>query len=181
MNPDPLSESAPKENISLKLPQGAWKETKPPKIRGALILVAILLNFNLAQNLAYFFGSLAPIMRSSRWELFTNPNSPEFHPQWKLVLIFDAMTATLILFWNIVVLVFFFRKKRGFPRLIAVSIPIIFLLFLAGHFLSGLIPAVAGSAGYAEEETELIIKFIGLHIWVPYFLLSKRVEKTFVR
>jgi hypothetical protein len=91
------------------------------------------------------------------------------------------MTATLILFWNIVTLVFFFRKKRVFPKLIAVSIPIIFLVILAGHFLSGLIPAVAGSAGYAKEETALIMKFIGLHIWIPYFLLSKRVAKTFVR
>jgi Protein of unknown function (DUF2569) len=181
MNSEPLSESTPKENISLELPQEAWKETKPPKIRGALILVAVLLIFNLAQNLAYFLGSMAPIMRSSRWELFTNPNSPEFHPQWKLALIFDAMTATLILFWNIVTLVFFFRKKTVFPKLIAVSIPIIFLLILAGHFLSGLIPAVAESAGYAKEETALIVRFIGLHIWVPYFLLSKRVEKTFVR
>jgi len=180
MNPEHLSESTQKEKISLELPQEAWKETKPPKIRGALILVAVLLIFNLAQNLAYFLGSMAPIIRSSRWELFTNPNSPEFHPQWKLVLIFDAMTATLILFWNIVTLVFFFRKKRVFPKLIAVSIPIIFLLILAGHFLSGLIPAIAGSAGYAKEETALIMKFIGLHIWVPYFLLSKRVEKTFV-
>ena len=180
MNPDPLSESTPKENISLKLPRDAWKETGPPKIRCALILVAILLIFSLAQNLAYFLSSMAPIMRSSWWVRFTTPNSPEFHPQWGLVLIFDAMTATLILFWNIVVLVFFFRKKRGFPRLTAVSIPIIFLLILAGHFLSGLIPAVAGSAGYAKGETALIMKFIGLHIWVPYFLLSKRVEKTFV-
>jgi hypothetical protein len=181
MNPEPLSGSTPKENISLEQPHEPWKGNKPPKIRGALILVAVVMIFNLVQNLAYFLGSMAPIMRSSRWQLFTNSTSPKFHPQWKIVLIFDAMTATLILFWNIVVLVFFFRKKRGFPRLIAVSIPIIFLLFLAGHFLSGLIPAVAGSALYAKEETALIMKFIGLHIWIPYFLLSKRVEKTFVR
>jgi len=119
--------------------------------------------FSLLQNLAYFLASIAPIIRSSRWERLTNPNSPAFHPQWKLALTFDAMTAMLILFWNIVMLVFFFRKKRGFPKLIAVSIPIIFLLTLAGHFLSGLIPAVAGSAGYAKEETALIMKFIGLH------------------
>jgi Protein of unknown function (DUF2569) len=180
MNSDPLSESTQKEKISLELPQEAWKETKPPKIRGALILVAVLLIFNLAQNLAYFLGSIAPIMRSPLWERYTNPRSSEYHAQWKLVIIYDAMTAALILFWNIAMLALFFRKKRVFPKLIAVSIPIIFLLFLADHFLSGLIPAVADSAGYAKEETALIIKFIGLHIWVPYFLLSKRVEKTFV-
>ncbi|MGH9753766.1 MAG: DUF2569 domain-containing protein [Blastocatellia bacterium] len=181
MNPEPLNESTPKENIRLELPPGAWKKNKPPKIRGALILVAVGLFISLVQNLAYFFGSIAPIIRSPLWEQYTNPGSPEFHPQWKLVLICDAMMATLILFWNIAMLVFFFRKKRAFPVSMAVSLPMIFLLILAGHFLSGLIPAVAGSAGYAKEETALIIKFIGLHIWIPYFLLSKRVAKTFVR
>ncbi|HEU0177861.1 MAG TPA: DUF2569 family protein [Blastocatellia bacterium] len=61
------------------------------------------------------------------------------------------------------------------------SLPIIFLLILGGHYLSGLIPAVAESPAYTKEGTELITKFIGLHIWIPYFLLSKRVAKTFVR
>jgi hypothetical protein len=181
MNPDPLNEPTPKENVSLERPQEPWKENKPPKIRGALILVAICLFFSLFQNLGYFFGSIGPIIRSPVWERFTNPGSPNFHPQWKLVIICDAVTATLILFWNIVMLLFFFRKKRSFPVSVAASLPMIFLMILAGHYLSGLIPAVAESAGYAKQGTALIIKFIGLHIWIPYFLLSKRVATTFVR
>jgi uncharacterized protein DUF2569 len=181
MNPDHSNEPTPRENVGLERPQEPWKENKPPKIRGALILVSIGLFISLAQNLGYFFGSIGPIIRSPVWERFTNPGSPIFHPQWKLVLICDAVTATLILFWNIVMLLFFFRKKRVFPVLMAASLPMIFLLILAGHYLSGLIPAVAESAGYAKQGTALIIKFIGLHIWIPYFLLSKRVATTFVR
>jgi hypothetical protein len=95
MNPEPSDEPTPKENIVLERPQESWKENKPPAIRGALILVAVLLIFNLVQNLSYFLGSMAPIMRSSRWELFTNPNSPEFHPQWKLALIRMVMIRKL--------------------------------------------------------------------------------------
>jgi len=181
MNPAPSNEPTLRENVGLELPQESWKENKPPKIRGALILVAIGLFISLVQNLGYFFGSIGPIIRSPVWERFTNPGSPNFHPQWKLVLICDAVTSTLILFWNIVVLLFFFRKKRVFPVLAAASLPMIFLLILAGYYLSGRIPAVAESAGYAKQGTALIIKFIGLHIWIPYFLLSKRVATTFVR
>jgi len=181
MNPEPLNESTPNENIGLERLQEPWKVNKPPKIRGALILVAVGLIFSLFQNLAYFFGGIAPIIRSTLWELYTNPGSPKFHPRWKLVLICDALTATLILFWNIVMLVFFFRKKRVFPVMVAASLPIIFLLILGVHYLSGLIPAVAESPAYTKEGTALITKFIGLHIWIPYFLLSKRVAKTFVR
>lgn len=181
MNPEPSNELAPKENVALDQLQEPRKENKPPKIRGALILVAVGLFISLVQNLGYFFGSIAPIIGSPEWERFTNPSSPEFHPQWKLVLICDAVTGTLNFLWTIVMLVLFFRKKRVFPMLVAVSIPTIFLVNLAGYYLSGLIPAVAGSAGYAKEGEALIIKFIGLHIWIPYFLLSKRVAKTFVR
>ena len=107
--------------------------------------------------------------------------SPKYHAQWKLVIIYDAMMATVILFWNIVMLAFFFRKKRFFPRLASASLPIIFLLIFASHYLGGLIPAVAGSAEYAKQGTALIVRFIGMHVWIPYFLLSKRAAKTFVR
>ena len=181
MNPESSNDLVPKENGALYQLQKPSEENKLPKIRGALILVAIGLFISLVQNLGYFFGSIAPIIRSRVWERFTNPGSPGFDPRWKLVLTCDAITATLILFWNIVMLVFFFRKKRVFPVLVAASLPIIFLMILAGHYLSGLIPAVAESAWYAKDGTALIIKFIGLHIWIPYFLLSKRVAKTFVR
>jgi hypothetical protein len=181
MNPESANDLVPKENGALDQLQKPSEENKLPKIRGALILVAIGLFISLVKNLGYFFGSIAPIIRPPVWERFTNPGSPGFNPQWKLVLTCDAITATLILFWNIVMLVFFFRKKRVFPVMVAASLPIIFIMILAGHYLSGLIPAVAESAWYAKEGTALIIKFIGLHIWIPYFLLSKRVAKTFVR
>jgi uncharacterized protein DUF2569 len=181
MNPEPLSESTPKENAGIKQLPKLSKEPEPPKIRGLLILVACSLIFSLLQNLSHFLASIAPIINSPQWERFTNPGSPMFHPQWKLVLICGATTAALILFWNVVTLVLFFRKKRVFPVLAAASLPIIFLLVLGGHYLEGIIPAVAESAVYAKEGTTLIWHFIRLHIWIPYFLLSKRVAKTFVR
>jgi len=179
MNPEPFTESTQKENLGAEGLQEPQKENI--KIRGALILVAFCMFLSLVQNLGYFLGSIAPIIRSPLWDRFTNPISPQFHPQWKLVIVCDAVTGALILSWNIAILVLFFRKKRAFPKLVSVSIPIIFLIILGSHYLSGLIPAVAGSAGYAKEGTALVMKFIGLHIWIPYFLLSKRVAKTFVR
>jgi hypothetical protein len=179
MNPPTSNEPAPEENTGLEQLQEPRKDTE--KIRGFLILVAIFLIFNLLRNLAIFYGSIAPIIRSPLWERYTNPASPRYHPQWKLVIICDAISATITLFLTIVIAALFFRKKKVFPVLMAASIPIFFLLDLGGHFLGGLIPGIAESAVYAKAGTALITKFIGMHIWIPYFLLSKRVAKTFVR
>jgi hypothetical protein len=51
---------------------------------------------------------------------------------------------------------------------------------LVAHFWSGLIPAVSASTAYGKEGHALVVKFIALHVWIPYFLLSKRVSETFV-
>jgi hypothetical protein len=181
MNPEPLSESTPKENAGIKQLPKLPKGPASPEIRGALILVAVVLILGLLQNLSSFLAAIAPIIGSRLWERYTNPGSPRFHPQWKLAIVYDAISSTLIFLWNIAILVLFFRMNKRFPVLIAASLPILFLLIFGSYYLGGLIPAVAESAAYARQGTALIIKFITLNIWIPYFLLSKRVAKTFVR
>jgi len=75
----------------------------------------------------------------------------------------------------------FFREQRAFPKFIVIVIPIIFILILLGYYLSGLIPAVAESPDYSKQTSLVIVRFVALHVWIPYFLLSDRVKKTFVR
>jgi hypothetical protein len=118
-------------------------EKRPERIGGWLIFVAIGLVISLLQNVTYFLGSIALITRKSIWERLTDPKSVAYHPAWKGLLIFDAVTSSLILFATIALLWFFFRKRRIFPKLAAVLIPLIFFTGLAGYFLSGVIPAVA--------------------------------------
>jgi hypothetical protein len=180
-NSDSSSEIAPDGDVGFERCQETSPIEKPPRIGGLLILVAIGLFLSLLRNIGYFLGSITPFIRPEMWSRYTNQNSTAFHPQWKLVIIFDAVTYTLTFFLNVVLLVFFFQKKRAFPKLIAVSIPIFFFMSLGGYYLAGLIPAVAETKDYSRQWHLLITQFVSLHLWLPYFLLSKRVEKTFVR
>src|SRR5215510_3907718 len=76
VNSESSNESAPKENVVFDQVQEPEKETKPPKIRGAPILVAVGLFISLVQNRGYFFGSIAPIIGDPTWARVTKPGSP---------------------------------------------------------------------------------------------------------
>jgi hypothetical protein len=175
MNPDPLSESTPKETIGVEHLSKLSKEPELPKIRGALILVAASLIFSLLQNLAYFLGAIGPVVRSPLWERYTNPSSSMFHSQWKLALICDAVTAILILFWNVAMLVLFFRKKRVFPMLAAASLPIIFLLILRGHYLWGDYPSRRRKRGICQGRSNTNL---ALYPFIYMDAISSVVEKS---
>jgi ABC-type Na+ efflux pump permease subunit len=156
--------------------------SEPPlRIGGVLILVAIGLIVSLVQNLGNFLSNLAPFRRDQVWERLTTPGSIAYHPYWKPVLLFELASSSAILGLNAMALVLFFRKQRVFPKVIILTIPIIFILILIGYYLSGLVPVIAESPDYSKQTSVLIVRFIALHVWIPYFILSDRVKKTFVR
>jgi ABC-type Na+ efflux pump permease subunit len=152
-----------------------------PGIGGVLIIVAVGLIISLIQNLGTLLANLQPFRRGQVWERLTIPGSIAYHPYWKPVLLFELASSAVILGFNAVAVVLFFRKQRMFPKVIILGIPIIFILILIGYYLSGLIPAIAESPDYSKQKWNLIARFIALHIWIPYFLVSKRVKETFVR
>ena len=167
-------------NVSLSGTDAATNKNRPLGIGGLLIVIAFGLCLSALQNLAYFLGSLAPFIRRSLWDTLTDPQSVRYHPHWKGFLIYQAVVSFSFVAANILTLVLFFQRRRVFPRVIVFLIPVLFLLGVVAHFWSGLIPAVSASAEYGKEGHELVVKFIALHVWIPYFLLSKRVEETFV-
>jgi hypothetical protein len=169
------------ETNSPKQGQSVGSQEKPLPIGGVLILVALGLVIGLIQNIGSYVSSLRAIFNSSIWATVTDPNSPAYHPYWKPVLLYEALAGPALIFLNAVALWFFFRKRRAFPKLVVVLIPSFFALMLIDYYLLGFIPVVAESANYAKQGRGLITRFIAMHIWIPYFLVSDRVKKTFVR
>ncbi len=181
MERESSSSVAVEGKVSDGLSHAAGNKSQYPRIGGMLILVAIGLIISLLQNAGHFLANLNSVIKKPLWEKLTDSTSLAYHFYWKLVLIYDLGASSVILFLNILMLVLFFRKKKLFPSLIVVFLPAIFILGFVSYYFSGLIPAVAESKWYAKQGHALIIRFIILHLWIPYFLLSNRVKSTFIR
>lgn len=171
-------ETEPKDPQAISSQENARSER--PKIRGFLIFVAFGLVLSFLQNLAVLVQSLAPF-RGEVWEKLTTPGFSAYHPSWKPAIVFGMISSSVTLAATVISLVLFFRKHRFFPTFVVVAIPVIFVLMLAGYYLEGLVPAIATSPGHDEERHTLIIRFLAMHVWIPYFLTSERVKRTFVR
>ncbi|HEX9949551.1 MAG TPA: DUF2569 domain-containing protein [Thermodesulfobacteriota bacterium] len=149
------------------------------KIGGWLILVAIGLIFTPIRLLVVLFKDLLPALSADTWSRLTTPGTEAYHPLWAPLLLFEIIGNCLFILFPIIIAIFFFQKRRFVPRLV-IMLLLSNLVFVAiDYFAADLIPFVA-----AQEDIgsliELIRVFIGCVIWVPYFLVSKRVKATFV-
>jgi hypothetical protein len=149
-------------------------------IRGWLILSLIGLFFAPIRISLFVLKGLVPIFTKGHWNVLTTPGSGVYHPLWSPFILFECVGNVLFVIFSIVLLVFFLKKSRLLPKLM-ISYLILNLLFVVGDFFFGnLIPAVAAQSN-PQDAIKLGRSFIGAAIWVPYFLVSKRVKQTFVK
>jgi hypothetical protein len=153
----------------------------PKRLGGWLIVLAVGMSLSTLRNLNNCLFSLSLLYRQPLWDNLTNPASTVYHPYWKPALIYEAVSNTVIFLISLIMLVFFFQRKKIFPKLIVPVIPTIFVLSLIDYYWAGLIPKVTNSASHTREGQALIVAFIAMHVWIPYFLVSRRVKETFVR
>jgi hypothetical protein len=138
-----------------------------------LILIPVLLTIDL-------FNTYLPIFTTGSWRALTDPESPAFHPLWKPVLLFEILGNITFIGYAVVLLVAFFLKFHRFP-LMYIAFLILNVIFVASDlYLAQQIPAVAAQPNDAAVQS-LTRAVVGAAIWIPYFLVSKRVKNTFVK
>jgi Protein of unknown function (DUF2569) len=148
-------------------------------IGGWLILPLLGLILSPLRLIYMVYEDLLPIFSPDHWEDLTSPTSQLYHPLWSRVLIFEVAGYVTIFLLGLAALVSFLKKSRKAPRLIILWLLLALVFEGADYYFKGYIP------GAAEQFDTMFLSGlwragITAAIWIPYFLISKRVKATFV-
>ena len=146
---------------------------------GWLILVGIgivLSPLRLLSELGQIYG---PMFNDGTYEYVTTPGTDAYHSFWTPYIWGGLIGNCVVLLVSIYAIFLFFNKKSLFPKLYiwVVCGSLVFVLIEAS-----LVRVVMPDEPIFDPETlqSILQQVVGIVIWVPYMLLSKRVKVTFV-
>jgi MFS family permease len=157
-------------------------------IGGWLIVVIISLIFAILSSLSYIINDLLVVFEPQIWIEITSPDGVLYHPLYGAIAILELVFYTLLSIFTSILLILMFMKKKVFRLLM--------LIYLTSYLILGTVIAlithnVLISIPYFYENmfnelqdeltTSILRTIISSAIWIPYFLVSKRVKNTFVR
>lgn len=115
----------------------------------------------------------------TKWTLLTDPDSTAYHPLWGAALLYEACSCTIILVASILAFVLLFLKKFTYPYVMVGLIGGAVVFHVVDHLICRQIPA-ANTNDIASGILTFQLLLVAA-IWIPYFLVSKRVKATFTR
>lgn len=148
-------------------------------LRGWLILVGVGFCLAPLRILKDMIGN-AKAMEADIWSRLTTPGSPAYHPLWAPVLIGELVVNVGLLGLSVLAIYLFFRRRRAFPRVAIGFLAAGVVVLVADLLAVRMIPAAAAQLG-GPDVLKLLQPAIAAAIWIPYFLVSRRVRATFVR
>ncbi|MGF1794050.1 DUF2569 domain-containing protein [Photobacterium frigidiphilum] len=156
------------------------EKNKYDGLGGWLILVGIGIIISPLRIVTLIFPIYTDIFSNGVWEVLTTPGTEVYNSLWAPVLMGEVViNGGLVIAWLFMAFLFF-SKKKVFPKWY-ISIMVFTLLFI---FLDALaMNAVLPNEPVFDPETiqEFVRQLIATIIWVPYMLVSKRVQATFIK
>ena len=171
----PATPIAPAEPSIPAVPGG------PEGLDGWLVWVGLDVVVTPFRMFADVMGQIATYSKDGVWTALTTPGTEAYHPAWAPFIAIELIVNVLFICLWIVLVYLFFAKKRAFPTL--------FIKGMGGSFLVSLVDVAA--VLYIRPDLEVLndsdtVKMlmqgmVGVGIWIPYMIRSRRVAATFVR
>lgn len=151
----------------------------PKGIAGWLLLPALGLVFSPILMAFDIYQQVVLLTSDGVQKMFNDPGSRLYHPMWNAYALGTGLLNAALLAATVYVSWRFFTKSPQLPRLY-----IVWLLALVGVQVADI--AVLKLGGFPVPNvpdgvlSQLIRSAVTALIWIPYFLVSKRVRNTFV-
>ena len=150
-------------------------------IGGWLLLVAFGLVVTPIRIALVLLQTHLPMFSDGTWDALTSSTSEHYHSLWAPLIIFEIVGNMLVIFLALATLCFFFMKSKYTPRLAITWLTFGLTFVVADYAFAQQIPLIANQPADPETIKEVVRSIVGASIWVPYFLVSKRVKATFTR
>jgi hypothetical protein len=151
----------------------------PKGIGGWLILVMLGLIIGPLRIGYFMLETYVPIFTDGSWSQLTTEGTEVYHPLWGPLLIFEVFGNSVSILLAIAALICLLLHSRYTPRLAITSYAWPLAFVIADFLAADQIPAIAAQED-PESIREVVRSIIFAAIWIPYFLVSKRVKATFV-
>jgi len=153
---------------------------EPKGLGGWLILPAIGLFYLPVRLLISLNKDFLPIFAKGYWEILTTPGSEAYHHLWAPLIIFEISSNILFILFDVFLIFLFFTKSYRFPLLYIIFL-VSNLLFVVGDFFFADFSPIIAAESDPDSLMEVARTIVAAMIWIPYFLVSKRVKNTFVK
>jgi hypothetical protein len=150
------------------------------KIGGWLILCAVGLVLYPIQSLYLLVTRLIPAVFSDNWAALTTPTNPGYHSLWAPLVVAELTGSIVLLMLSIFIVIFFFRRHRWVPRLVIFFMAASIIFVGADYFIINFFLIRTNSVN-VDTTINFVRTVVAGAIWIPYFMFSRRVAKTFTR
>ncbi|OPA87378.1 hypothetical protein BFW88_18805 [Pseudomonas fluorescens] len=157
------------------------QESKHPRgLRGWLILIGIGLVLTVARFSYSVIAVYYPIFTDGSFTALTTPGTHLYNALWAPFLISEALYNSIMGSFSIYLTYLFFTKHYLFPRLYIAALVAWAVFVPLDAWVSSFVLVNEPIFDY-DTTKEMIRVLIGVFVWVPYILVSKRVKATFVK
>jgi len=158
------------------------EENKLEGLRGWLILVGLTIILSPLRIIAFIFQVYSELFSNGTWEALTTRGTEVYNQFWfwaPILMALIVINGGLLIVWLFIAYLFV-SKKKVFPKWY-IGVLVFYLPFNLISALS--MKAVLPNEPIFDPDTikELASSLLGILIWVPYMLVSKRVKATFVK